>query len=557
MPNRGRHYSFIAKIAAAAGLVAASLAFLAGQRTPQTIAFEDVTRKSKVDFVLKNAASGEKHLIETMTGGVAVLDYDNDGKPDLYFVNGAAQPSLRKTGPEFYNRLCRNNGDGTFRDVTESAGVRGSGFGMGVAAADFDNDGFADLFVAGVNGNTLYRNLGNGHFEDVTKAARLIGNGAKKWSVAAGWFDYDIDGRLDLFVVNYVKWDAAAERFCGDAARNYRTYCHPQHYEGLASSLYHNNGDGTFNDVSQPSGVGLHIGKGMGLAFADYDGDGWMDLFVANDTVPNFLFHNEGNGRFTEVGMRAGVAINDDGRALSSMGVEFRDINNDGRPDLFVTALANETFPLFFGLGKGLFEDVTYRTRLGAGSLAISGWGTGAYDFDNDGWKDLSAAAGDVQDNTELFSSRKSRQVSSVFRNAGGRGFDALPVGSAGLHRGAAFADFDGDGRVDVVVTRLNEPAVLYRNVSPDRNHWLRLRLTGTASNRDAIGATVRVVTATGSQWNHVTASVGYASSSELVVHFGLGRDAVAQTVEIQWPLGKKQTLTDVAANSYLTVTER
>ncbi|MEO8128227.1 MAG: CRTAC1 family protein [Bryobacteraceae bacterium] len=531
---------------AAAAFVGTWALLLAAQRIPRSIAFEDVTKKAGIDFVLRNAATGDKHLIETMAGGVAVLDFDNDGKPDIYFVNGAG----------FNNCLFRNNGDGTFRDVTAAAGVSGSGFGMGAAAGDFDNDGFADLFVVGVHGNILYRNRGNGRFEDVTKRAGLGVIGPAKWAVAAGWFDYDNDGRLDLFVVNYVKWDPASEPFCGDAARNYRTYCHPKHYAGLPNSLYHNNGDGTFSDVSQASGIGTHIGKGMGLAFADYDGDGLVDVFVANDTVPNFLFHNDGNGRFTERGMRAGVAINDDGRALSSMGVEFRDINNDGRPDLFMTALANETFPLFFGLEKGLFEDVTYRTRLGVGSLAISGWGTGAYDFDNDGWKDLFAAAGDVQDNTELFSSRKSHQTSTVFRNAAGRGFDALPVGPAGLHRGAAFADFDGDGRMDAVVTRLNEPAELYRNVSPNQNHWLRLRLIGTSSNRDANGAAIHLTTRSGEQWNHVTSSVGYASSSELAVHFGLGGDTVAQSVDIRWPSGKRQTLTNVMADFYLTVTE-
>jgi hypothetical protein len=523
-------------------------AFAAGPRW-----FEDRTPRSGIDFILHNGATGEKHQIETMAGGVAVLDYDNDGRPDLFFTNGARQPSLEKSDPSFYNRLYRNLGNWTFEDVTERAGLRGSGYSIAAAAGDFDNDGFTDLFVAGVNRSFLYRNRGDGTFEDVTAKAG-VGN-AGRWTVSAGWFDYDNDGRLDLFVVNYVKWDPAKEAACGEPGQ-YRTYCHPRFYEGLANTLYHNNGDGTFTDVSSQSGIGKHVGKGMGVAFADYDGDGYPDVFVANDTVPNFLFHNERNGTFREVGFGAGVAMNDDGRALSSMGVDFRDLDNDGRPDVFVTALANETFPWYRNLGQGLFGDQTYPSRIGAATLPFSGWGAGMYDFDNDGKKDLFAACGDVQGNTEVYSSRKSRQR-NVLLAAGAEGkFTPIEIGSPAMHRGAAFADFDGDGKVDIVVTALGEPPQLLRNIAGAGNHWIGFRLTGTRSNRDAIGARVHIVTAAGEQWNQVTTAVGYASSSEKAVHFGLGKEERVKLVEIVWPSGTLQKLENLSVDRYVQMHE-
>ena len=532
----------------AAASALAALAMAAGP-----VLFEDRTPSSGISFVLQNSATPEKHQIETMGGGAAVLDYDNDGYPDIFFANGAKQPSLEKSDASYYNRLYRNRGDWTFVDVTERAGLRGEGFSMAAAAADFDNDGFPDLFVAGVNRNILYRNRGDGTFENVTAKAGVANPG--RWAVSAGWFDYDNDGRLDLFVVSYVRWNPAGEPFCGEPGK-YRSYCHPKYYEGLPNTLYHNNGDGTFTDVSERSGIARHIGKGMGVAFADYDGDGYMDVFVANDTVPNFLFHNEGNGRFREVGFGAGVAMNDDGRALSSMGVDFRDIDNDGRPDLFVTALTNETFPLYRNLGKGIFADATYQSRVGAATLALSGWSAGAYDFNNDGRKDFFAACGDAQDNTELYSSRKSRQSNLVLLARGNGAFEPREIGLPRMHRGAAFADFDGDGRVDAVVTAIGEKPLLLRNMAGEGNHWLGLRLTGTRSNRDAIGARVHVVTASGEQWNHVTTSVGYASSSEKAVHFGLGKDGRIKRIEIRWPSGAVQRLEDVAVDRYLQVRE-
>jgi enediyne biosynthesis protein E4 len=532
----------------AVATVLAACAIAAG-----TAWFEDRTAKSGIAFTLQNSATAEKHQIETMPGGVAVLDYDNDGRPDLFFANGATQPSLQKTNPSYWNRLYRNRGDGSFEDVTERAGMRGEGYSIAAAAADFDNDGLTDLFVAGVNRNILYRNRGDRTFEDVTAKAGVANQG--RWAVSAGWFDYDNDGRLDLFVVNYVQWDPSREPVCGDGGTG-RSYCHPKFYQGLANTLYHNNGDGTFTDVSERAGIARLVGKGMGVAFADYDGDGFMDVFVANDTVPNFLLHNEGNGTFRDVAFQAGVAMNDDGRALSSMGVDFRDIDNDGRPDLFVTALTNETFPLYRNLGKGLFADVTYETRLGVATMPLSGWGAGAFDFDNDGRKDLFAACGDVQVNTESYSSRQSRQANLLLFDHGGGKYEATAVGATGLHRGAAFADLDGDGRVDAVVTALGGAPLILRNTAGAGNHWLGLRLTGTRSNRDAIGARVHIVTASGEQWNHVTTAVGYASSSEKAVHFGLGKDDRAEVVEITWPSGVVQRMENVAGDRYVEVRE-
>jgi len=531
-------------------LAIAIAALLAGSAASP--AFEDRTPRSGIDFVLRNVASPEKHLIETMAGGIVVFDYDNDGYPDIYFTNGPEQPSLQKTGPSFRNRLYRNRHDWTFEDVTDRAGIGGSGYNIGAAAGDYDNDGNEDLFVTGVNGNILYRNRGDGTFEDVTRAAGLESH---EWAVAAAWLDYDNDGYLDLFVVNYVKWNPATERFCGDAARGIRTYCHPRYYEPLPDRLYHNNGNGTFTDVSAASGIAQHPGKGMGVAIADYDHDGKMDVFVANDTTPNFLFHNEGS-RFQEVGLQAGVGYSDDGKAVSSMGVDFRDLDNDGWEDLVVSALSNQTFPVFRNMRNGLFRDITYESRAGAISLALSGWSMGIFDFNNDGWKDVLVAGGDVQDNTEKLTSGHSRQENLLMLNDAHGRFKAESIGPAAQHRGLALGDFDRDGAVDAVVTRLNERPVLLRNALAKANHWIALKLVGSRSNRDGIGARVTVKAGGVTQVNHVTTSTGYACGSELPVHFGLGTSNIADTVEIEWPSGRRQTLSEIKGDSYLVVKE-
>jgi len=492
---------------------------------------------------LNHHETPEKHQIETMPGGVAVLDFDNDGWDDLFFTNGAPQPSLVKRKPEDCNRLYRNVA-GKFEDVTTKSGLCGSGYDIGAAVGDFDNDGLTDLFVAGVRESVLYRNQGGGVFTPV--AIPKI----EDWAIGGGWFDYDKDGDLDLFVVRYVHWDPATEPFCGDATQGLRTYCHPQFYTGLSNLLFRNDG-GRFVDVSAASGIGRAVGKGMAVAFGDVDADGLIDAFVTNDTVPNFLFRNRGDGTFAEIGDTAGVAFNDDGRALSSMGADFRDIDNDGRDDLFVTALHNETFPFYRNTGKMLFEDRTYPSKIGKATMAFSGWSCGAFDFDNDGWKDLFVAGGDVQTNTEKFSSRASKQTNLLLHNNGDGTFEPLTMGGPAWHRGAAFADFDHNGSVDAVVTRLGDTPILHMGAKT-AGHWLRLRLEGTKSNRDAIGALITI----GKQTNRVTTAVGYASASSRTVHFGVGALAVIPSVVIHWPSGAKQTLTQVRADQTITVRE-
>ena len=517
------------------------------------IRFREVAQQSGLDFVLHNNPTPRKHMIETMAGGLAAFDYNNDGKVDIFLTNGAAIPSLEKESPKFFNRLYRNDGGMKFTDVTLEAGVAGAGYSMGASAADYNNDGYTDLFVAGVYRNILYRNLGNGKFEDVTEAAGIKSD---KWSVAAGWLDYDNDGWLDLFVVNYAHWTPDFDRYCGDRERDLRVYCHPKYFEGLPNTLYRNRRDGTFEDVSKEAGILEHIGRGMSVAFADYDNDGFTDVFVTNDNLPNFLFRNRRNGTFEEVALEAGVALTNNGAPIASMGADFRDFNNDGLCDINVTALAGETFPLFRNLGKGSFSDVTHTSQLAQLSAARSGWSNGFFDFNNDGWKDLFTANSDVNDLVDLFQSTHYKQPNSLFANLGDGTFRDVSSDAgftlARAHRGSAFADFDNDGKVDVVVSALGESAELWQNVSPDPNHWLVLKLTGTRSNRDGIGAKIRV----GDQFNHVTTAVGYASSSPSTVHFGTGKLEKIDRIEIRWPSGTVQVLQNVATNQLIEVRE-
>jgi tetratricopeptide (TPR) repeat protein len=530
------------------------------------IKFRNAASSARLDFTLNNSATPRKYQVETMTGGVAVIDFDGDGWMDIYFVNGAELPSMKKSSPKFWNRLYRNNRDGTFSDATEKSGVSGEGYSMGVAVADYDNDGDQDIFVAGVNRNILFRNDGKGRFNDVTTEAGLTGIDpvrGKMWSVAAAWLDYDNDGDLDLFVVNYCKWNPEIDPYCGAMKEGWRTYCFPDKYEGLPNHLFRNNGDSTFTDVSSTSGIAKHIGKGMGVAIADYDDDGFIDVFVANDTLPNFLFRNKGRGGFEEVGLAAGVAVNDSGRPVSSMGVDFRDYDNDGLPDLILSALEGETYPPFKNLGKGYFADATWTSGLGPETVKRSGWSLGLFDINNDGLKDLFTVNAHVNDNIELYNNQSYRQPNSVFVNTGGGAFlDASHEAGADFqikraHRGCAFADFDNDGRVDVVTTSLNEPVELFRNESTNDHHWLAIRLIGVKSNRDGIGAKIKLTTADGrAQFNHVTTSVGYASSSDPRAHFGLGRNVKVKEIEIRWPSGALQRLKEVAVDRMLTITE-
>jgi len=541
------------------------LAFSALPPASAPIRFQDIAQAAGVRFVTENCPTPEKHQPETMPAGVALFDYDGDGLLDIYVVNGAEMPSLVKTGPKYYNRLFHNNGDGTFTDVTERAGVAGSGYGMAVAVGDYDNDGWPDLFLANVNGNQLFHNNGDGTFTDVTAKAGLAGalhNGRKMWSISAGWFDYNNDGLLDLFVSNYCEWDPRHEPAC--MGLNGRGYCHPNAYAPLPNTLYRNNGDGTFTDVSEQTGIAAVQGKGMGVAFADYDGDGFMDIFVANDNSPNLLFHNLGGKRFEEVAFQAGVAWNEDGNAIAGMGADFRDLNNDGLPDIWHTAIENETFPLFLNLGGGQFRNVSQSSRIANMTRAMSGWSNGAVDLDNDGWKDLVVARGNVMDNIEQISRHfRYAEPNSVFRNLGDGQFEDVSetAGADFIHpapyRGLAYGDLDNDGRMDLVVTALGGPLRVFHNVTDNHNHSILLKLVGTKSNRMGIGAQIRITTDNGrKQYNEATTSTGYAASSDPRVHFGLGTSRVIREIEIRWPSGIRQLLRDVAADRVITVEE-
>jgi hypothetical protein len=529
------------------------------------IRFEEIAAKAGLNYITANGNTENKNQPQTMVAGVALLDYDGDGYLDVYLVGGAAIHSLKKETPEYWNRLFHNNHDGTFTDVTEKAGVAGAGYGSGVAVGDYDNDGWPDMFVANVTGNQLFHNNGNGTFTDVTARAGVAGamfQGKKMWSVGAGWFDYNNDGLLDLFVVNYCVWEVNKDPYC-PLKSGVRSYCHPKNYTSLHNTLYRNNGDGTFTDVSQETGIASHAGKGMSVSFADYDGDGFLDAFVANDTTPAFLFHNIGGKRFEEVGITTGVAYAPDGSTLSGMGSDFRDVNNDGSPDIWYTAVEHQSFPLLINSKHGDFDDRTVADGLQTTS-DMSGWGNGIYDFDNDGWKDLFVARANVVDNiTQLLPNRKYPEPNTVFRNLGGAKFaDASPSAGPDFqleapHRGAAFGDLDNDGRVDAVVSVLDGKTKLFHNITEGENHWILLKLVGRKSNRMGIGAQIHITTEDGrSQWNEVTTAVGYASSSDSRVHFGLGANRSIKELEIRWPSGSKQILRDVSVDRVMNVEE-
>ena len=531
--------------------------------TSGPIAFEEIAARSGINFSIDSSPTPNKNQIETMVAGVALIDYDGDGYQDIFFVNGAAIPSLTKDGPQYKNRLFHNNGDGTFTDVTDKAGVGGDGYDMGVAVGDFDNDGRPDLYVAGVTKNHLYRNNGDGTFSDVTDKAGVGGGvyeGKKMWSVAAAWVDYNNDGFLDLFVSNYVKWEVNKDPEC--VVAGIRNYCSPVFYERRPDTLYRNNGDGTFTDVSVETGIAKYLGRGMGVAIADYDGDGFMDIFVANDDSPNFLFHNLGGKRFEEVAVASWVAYNPSGKTVSGMGADFRDVNNDGRPDIWFTALPGELLPLYINRGQGGFDDATTSSGLTWATQNMAGWSNAIVDLDNDGWKDLFVARSNVLDPI-IASARSYKEPNAVFRNLGNGKFqDASATAGAAfqipaLHRGTALGDLDNDGRMDVVVSVLNGPAKYLHNITKNGNHWILLQLRGTRSNRMGIGAQIQLTTPDGArQFNQVTTSVGYASSSDSRVHFGLGPSNVAAQIDIAWPSGIHQTLRNVHGDRVVVVEE-
>ncbi len=554
--TRSSQRSFYATAGAAVALCGALLHATGNTSSPIYFALQPIP------FHLENDETPVRHVPAAMAGGVAIFDYNKDGRPDIFFTNGANLASLQKDSPKYSNRLFRNDGNGKFTDVTKQAGLQGAGYDIGVAAADFDNDGYPDLFVAGVHRNFLYHNNGNGTFTDVTEKAGLSRPDPEygpMWAVAAAWVDVNNDGLLDLFVVNYLKWDYRKEPRC--AYRDTVYYCNPKFYGGLPNQLFLNNGNGTFTDVSSKWGVRAHVGKGMGVGVADYDNDGRPDLFVTNDNYYNFLFHNLGGEKFEEAAFNSGVALAENGEFISGMGLDFRDFNNDGLPDIALVGLNNDTFPLYRNTGKGDFEEITAKSGFAALTRPMSGYGVGIYDFDNDGWKDLFVTRGHVD--TVPIANEMLEQFNTVFRNQDqGRRWVALTE-QAGLsarpaarHRGCAFGDLDGDGKIDVVATALGRDAEIWMNRSAAASHWLDFALEGTRSNRDGIGAIVKVVTKSGTQYNHMTTSVCYASSSDGPVHFGLGQDPVAESVEIRWPSGTVQRLQNVAADRVLSVKE-
>ena len=516
---------------------------------------------SRIPFRLENGEVVARHVPATMAGGVAVFDYNKDGRPDIFFTNGANLATLRKDDPKYRDRLFRNDGGGKFTDVTDKAGVAGTGFDNGVAVGDYDNDGYPDLFVAGVHGSRLYHNNGDGTFSDVTAGAGITSMDPQYgplWAITGVWVDVNNDGLLDLFIVNYLQWDYATEPLC--EYKGASDYCSPRKFKGLPDQLFLNKGDGTFEDVSERWGIRASVGKGMGGAMADYDLDGRPDLFVTNDASYNFFFHNLGN-RFEEAAFQTGAALAEDGNYISGMGVDFRDIDNDGYPDVAFVALQNQTFPLFRNMNARGFTEITTSSGMRTASMSRSGFGPGLFDFDNDGWKDLFVSRGDVLANP--MPGQSVDQLNTVFRNPGKTGKWQPLTEEAGFdaaaptrHRGCGFADLDGDGRIDVVVTALHSDAEIWMNRSPGSGHWLDIALEGRASNRDGIGARIKLVSRSGTQYNHMTTSVGYASSSYGPVHFGLGADGKADLIEIHWPSGAVQTLQDVAADRVISVTE-
>ncbi|HVG31275.1 MAG TPA: CRTAC1 family protein [Pyrinomonadaceae bacterium] len=540
---------------------------------PSPVTFADATAEARVNFRHAASPTSQKYLPETMGGGCALLDYDNDGRLDIFFTNGArledpmpAGAQADKRDPRYWNRLYRQKPDGTFDDVTERAGLKGSGYSMGAAAGDFDNDGFVDLYVTALGANTLYRNRGDGSFEDATRKLNAAGSG---WSTSAGWFDYDRDGRLDLFVARYMDWDFArgGAIFCGDPAR--RDYCHPDNFKGAPNLLLRQKRDGAFEDVSARAGVADPAGKGLGVAFADFDNDGWTDVFVANDSVRQSLYRNRGDGAFEEIALVAGAGYDENGKTFAGMGVDAADFDGDGLVDVFITALSNETYPLYRNNGDLSFTYVTQRSGVGQISLLYSGWGARFADFDNDGRRDIFVAQGHVLDTIEQTTSYlKYRQTPLLMLGVGtpktGASFaDVSATAGAPFQlplaaRGAAVGDLDNDGDEDIVVVQTDGPALVLRNNGGvTRNHWLGLALTGSRSSRSAFGARVVVTDAGGRRQTFDVSSAGsYLSSHDPRLLVGLGSATGARSVEIQWPNGQKQTISNPQIDRYLSVKE-
>ena len=526
--------------------------------------FVDITEKSGVHFLHQALHTSRKYLIETMGSGVGLFDCDNDGRLDLYLVNGApyTDPTPKgyipqKTGPEYWNRMYHQKADGSFEDITEKSGLKGFGYDMGVAVADYDNDGREDVFVTSYGGNRLYHNNGDCTFTDVTEKAGVSGSG---WSSSATWVDLDNDGLLDLVVDRYVTWDWE-DMWCGEHREGYRGYCHPDVFLPISMLVYHNDGNGHFSEVSHKLGLDKPA-KALGIAIADYDRDGRIDIFIANDSMPEFLFHQKPDGTFEEVGLEAEVAVNADGQTYAGMGVDFADYENSGWPGIVVTNLANQRYALYRNLRDGTFNYISPESGIGAISQMHSGWSLRFMDYDNDGWKDLLIAQGHDLDTIEKSSPQLHyREPMMLVRNTGKKFVDvSLMSGEvfqqAWVGRGMAIGDIDNDGRIDAVVNTNGGPAHLLRNESVTSNHWITLHLTGHKSNRDGIGAVVKLTTPEGAQWVTVTTSSGYLSASDPRVHFGLGKSLLAEKIEIRWPSGIIQTITNVRGDQQIQVDE-
>jgi hypothetical protein len=556
-------------LASLAALVIAVLAVAAQAPVPASEIvpgnFVDATAQAGVHFLHQAPHTSKKYLIETMGSGVALFDYDNDGRLDIFLVNGAPHPDPtpkgtipQKTGPEYWNRLFHQKSDGTFEDVTEKAGLTGTGYGMGVAAGDYDNDGNEDLYVTAYGSNKLYHNNGDGTFTDVTAKAGVGGSG---WSTSAAWVDLDGDGHLDLVVLRYVTWDWD-DVWCGEHRPGYRGYCHPDVFPPISMLVYHNNGNGTFTEKAHKLGLDKPA-KALGIAIADYDNDGHPDLFVANDSMVEYLFHNKGNGTFEEVGLDAAVAVDADGRTYAGMGTDFSDYNNDGRPDIFVDDLAQQKYALYQNSGDGFFNYASYITGVAGVTLLHSGWGARFVDYDNDGWKDLLVAQGHDMDNVELTSPQLHyREPMLLARNLDGKRFIDVSSVSGPIFqqrwaaRGMALGDINNDGLVDAVVTENAGPAHVILNRTKTANHWIGFKLIGHKSNRDGIGAVIRITTSRGPQWATVTTASSYLSSSDVRAHFGLGTETAAATVDIRWPSGLSQHLDHLAGDRYVRIEE-